>query len=105
MGNSVDHGASNNSWMGHGMGDWVGDNGSSFDNSRSVLGNTLVGHVLNNAVSIVGVLDCLDSAVRKSHGVASGSSVSIPGLGLLEVGAAVVIVDSILVSVHWRLSE
>merc|ERR1719308_400025 len=96
---------SNNSWMGNGMGNWVGNDGGSFDNSGSVLRNTLVGHVLNNSVSIVGVLDGLNSSVGKSNCVASGGGVTIPRLGLLEVSSAVVVIDSVLVSVDWGFGE
>ena len=106
MGNGVnDWAMSNNSWMGNSVGNWMGNDGGSFDNGGSVLRDTLVGHVLNDSVSVVGVFDGLDSSVGKGDGVAAGGGVSVPGLGLLEVGAAVVVVDSVLIGVHWGFSE
>merc|ERR1719342_813133 len=79
VGNCVnDWAMSNNSWMGNSMGNWVGNDGGSFDNSGSVLRNTLVGHGLDDSVSVVGLLDGLNSSVGKGDCVASGGGVTIP---------------------------
>ena len=67
---------------------------------------SLVGHIGDKSVDVVsGVLGGLDSAVRESNGEASGdNTVGILGLGLLEVGLAVVISNSVLVG-EWLRGE
>ena len=71
---------------------------------RGVDGGALVGDVGDESVDVVsGVLGGLDSAVGESDHEASGNNtVGILGLGLLEVGLAVVISDSVLISVWLR---
>ena len=68
---------------------------------------SLVGHISNKSVDVVsGVLGGLDSAVRESdHEGTSNNTISILGLCLLEVGLAVVISDSVLISIRlgWEL--
>merc|ERR550517_1572600 len=86
------------------MGNWVSNN-SSLDNSWSILRNSLIGHILNNSISVVSVLDSLDSSIRKSNSVTARGCISISGLSLLEVSSTVVIIDSILVSIDWGLSK
>ena len=97
----------------------VGSNGSSMAISlsglRGVDRGALVADFGDEAVDVVGgVLGGLDPAVRQSdHIAASNNTVGILGLSLLEVGLAVVIVDSILICErlggqllllvdHWR---
>ena len=67
---------------------------------RRVDGGALVGHLGHEAVGVVGsVLGGLDAAVGKSDDKASlDNTGSILSLGLLKVGLAVVIVDSVLIS-------
>ena len=79
---------SNSNWVGNSMGKWVGNGNwvsNSMDNwvsnsmmgnrvsnnSRSILRNSLIGHILDDSVSIVSVLDSLDPAIRKSNSVAA----------------------------------
>merc|ERR550519_1387106 len=57
------------------MGNWVSNN-SSLDNSWSILRNSLIGHILNNSISVVSIVDSLDSSIRKSNRGASRSSSS-----------------------------
>merc|ERR1712106_1313058 len=75
------------------------------NNSRSILRNSLIGHILDDSVSIVSVLDSLDPAVRKRDSVATRGCVTISGLTLLEVCSTVVITDTILVIVHRGLNK
>ena len=64
----------------------------------------LVADLGDEAVDVVsGVLGGLDSTVGESDGEASGdNTVGVLGLGLLEVGLAVVISDSVLISIRLR---
>ena len=70
---------SNGNWVSNSMDNWVSNsmmgnmvsNNSCLDNSRSILRNSLIGHILDDSVSIVSVLDSLDPAVRKSNSVAA----------------------------------
>merc|ERR1712083_1076646 len=86
------------------MGNWMSNN-SSLDNSWSILRNSLIGHILNNSISVVSIVDSLDSSIRKSNSVAARGCIAISGLSLLEVSSTVVITDSILVSIDWGLSK
>merc|ERR1719233_326847 len=86
------------------MGNWVSNN-SSLDNSWSILRNSLIGHLLDNSISVVSIVDSLDSSIRKIDSVAARGCISISGLCLLEVSSTVVITDSILVSIYWGLSK
>merc|ERR550519_221347 len=86
------------------MSNRVGNN-SSLDNSWSILRNSLIGHILDYSITIVCVLDSLDSSIRKIDSVAARGCISISGLSLLEVSSTVVITDSILVSIDWGLSK
>merc|ERR1712168_113930 len=86
------------------MGYWVSNN-SSLDNSWSILRNSLIGNILNNSISVVSILDGLDSSIGKSNSVAARGCVSISGLSLLEVSSTVVIIDSIVISIYWGLSK
>ena len=86
----------------------IGSNGSSVTVSlsglRGVDRGALVADLGDKAVDVVGgVLGCLDPAVGQSnHIAASDNTVGILGLSLLEVGLAVVIIDSILISKRLR---
>merc|ERR1719233_1116172 len=91
-------------WVSNSMGNWVSNN-SSLDNSWSILRNSLIGHILNNSISVVSIVDSLDSSIRKIDSVAARGCISISGLSLLEVSSTVVITDSILVSIDWGLSK
>ena len=73
---------------------------------RGVDGSSLVGDISNETVDMVsGVGGGLDSAVGKSDHERSGdNTVSVLGLGLLEVGLAVVISNSVLVG-EWLRGE
>merc|ERR1719471_680200 len=93
--NSMSNGMGNNSSVGNSMGNWVG-NYSSLNNSWTILRNTFIGHILNNSISIVSIFNSLNSSIRESNSVATGGSIAISGFSLLEVGSAVVIIDSIL---------
>merc|ERR1712123_305439 len=90
-------------WLSNSMSNWVSNSMS--NNSRSILRNSLIGHILDDSISIVSVLDSLDSAVRKSNSVATRGCVTISGLTLLEACSTVVITDTILVIVLWGLSK
>ena len=73
---------------------------------RGVDGGSLVGDISDESVDVVsGVGGGLDSAVRKSNHERSGDdTVSVLGLGFLEVGLAVVISNSVLVG-KWLRGE
>ena len=73
---------------------------------RGVDGGSLVGDISDESVDMVSsVGGGLDSAVRKSNHEATGDNTSgVLGLGLLEVGLAVVISDSVLVG-EWLRGE
>merc|ERR1719233_908582 len=86
------------------MGNWVSNN-SSLDNSWSILRNSLIGNILDDSISVVSIVDSLDSSIRKIDSVAARGCISISGLSLLEVSSTVVITDSILVSIDWGLSK
>jgi len=66
---------------------------------RGVDGGALIADLSDKAVDVVsGVLGGLDPAVGQSNHIAAGdNTVGILGLSLLEVGLAVVVVDSILI--------
>ena len=104
MSNSMSNWTSNKSWVSNSMNNRMTNNGS-LDNSRSILRNSLIGDILDDSISIVSILDSLDPAIRKSYSVAARGGVTISGLSLLEVCSTVVIIDTILVSVHCRLSK
>ena len=90
----------------NGPGDNLSGDSVSDSDSWSVSGDgSGVGHVLDNTVSVVGVGHGLDTAVGEVDGVGAGGGVPVSLLGLGEVGSAVVIGNSVVVSVHWRLSE
>merc|ERR1712106_1295653 len=95
---------SNKSWVSNSMCNGVSNN-SSLDNSRSILRNSLIGDILDDSISIVSILDSLDPAIGKSYSIAARGGVTISGLSLLEVCSTVVIIDTILVIVHCRLSK
>ena len=77
----------------------VGDNGGS-----SVVGLSLIGHISNIAIIVVGmVLDVLDPAVGKVDGVGSGGGVTVTVLAGVEGGAGVVIGHGVVVSVDGGL--
>merc|ERR1719193_1569697 len=96
--NSMDY------WVSNSMSNRVGNN-SGLDNSWSILRNSLIGNILDDSITIVCVLDSLDSSIRKIDSVAARGCISISGLSLLEVSSTVVITDSILVSIDWGLSK
>merc|ERR1711887_431613 len=81
--------------------DWVS---SRVGRGRSVVGNSLVGNFSNIAtVGISSVVaDHLGSAVRESNSVGSRGGVAISLLLLVELGSAVVISNTILVSIDSR---
>merc|ERR550519_341373 len=58
------------------MSNRVGNN-SSLDNSWSILWNSLIGHILNNSISVVSIVDSLDSSIRKIDSVAARGCISI----------------------------
>ena len=66
---------------------------------RGVDGGALIADLSDKSVDVVGgVLGGLDPAVGQSNHIAAGdNTVGILGLSLLEVGLAVVVIDSILV--------
>ena len=97
--NSMNKWAMNKSRVSNNMSHWV------TNNSRSILRNSLIGDILDDSISIVNILDSLDSAIRKSNSVAAGGGIPVPGLSLLEVVATVVILNTILVSVNCRLGQ
>merc|ERR1719230_2344119 len=102
--NSMGNRVSNSNWVSNSMGYWVSNN-SSLDNSWSILRNSLIGHILNNSISVVSILNSLDSSIGKSNSVAARGCVSISGVSLLEVSSTVVIIDSIVVGIDWGLSK
>ena len=64
-----------------------------------------INYYLDDSVSVVSVGDSLDPAVRKVDSVAAGGGVSVSLLSLGKVSSAVVIRDSVLVVVDWRLGQ
>ena len=81
-----------------------GIGGGSMD-SLGVLGSSLVGHISNiSIITVGGVGDMLDSAVRKSNRVGSlGIAGTIRGLLGVEVGLGVVISHGVGVGVGGNL--
>merc|ERR1719312_772499 len=73
--NSMGNWMSNNSGVSNSMGNWVGNN-SSLDNSWSILRNSLISDILNNSISVVSIVDSLDSSIGKSNSVAARGCVS-----------------------------
>ena len=79
VGKSMSNWVGNGNWVSNSMDNWVSNsmmgnrvsNNSCLDNSRSILRNSLIGHILDDSVSIVSVLDSLDPAIRKSNSVAA----------------------------------
>ena len=79
VGKSMSNCVGNGNWVSNSMDNWVSNsmmgnrvsNDSCLDNSRSILRNSLIGHILDDSVTIVSVLDSLDPAVRKSNSVAA----------------------------------
>merc|ERR1719187_2403459 len=71
---------------------------------RSVVGNAFIGDFSNIATVGIGsvVADHLGSAVRESNSVGSRGGVAISLLLLVELGSAVVISNTILVSIDSR---
>ena len=71
---------------------------------RGVMGSTLVSHVSDIAVVMVGVvLDMLDTAVREENTVAPlNIPVTVSSLSSVEVCSAVLVVDAVLVAVGMR---
>merc|ERR1712072_1045691 len=83
MSNSMSNWVGNSHWMSNSMSTWVSDgmsnrmcDNSCLDNSRSILRNSLVGYILNNTITIVSILDCLNSTIRKSDSVTTGGGVT-----------------------------
>ena len=90
---------------GPGVGGGVVERGGLVDGGGVVPGLSGVGHIGDVAVVPVhNVGHGLQSAVRESHAVAPLGSVSVPGLVLLEVGAAVVVRHGVVVAVHGGLA-
>merc|ERR1719317_1518861 len=108
VGNSVSNWVSNSKRVSNSMSNWMSNrvsNNSCLDNSWSILRNSLICDILDDSITIVCVLDSLDSSIRKVDSVAARGCVSISGLSLLEASSTVVITDSILVSIHWGFSK
>merc|ERR1719312_138414 len=89
MGNWVSNNSwvSNSNWVSNSMSNWMSNNSrvsnsSSLDNSRSILRNSLISDILNNSISVVSIVDSLDSSIGKSNSVAARGCVSISGLSL-----------------------
>merc|ERR1711862_1061957 len=57
-------------WVSNSMSNWVSNN-SCLDNSWSILRNSLIGDILDDSITIVCVLDSLDSSIRKIDSVAA----------------------------------
>merc|ERR1719209_389580 len=100
MSNCMGNRMSYKSWMSNSMSNRMCDN-SCLDHSWSILRNSLVGYILNNTISIVSILDSLNSTIRKSDSVTTGGGVTIPVLRLLEVSSTVVIINTILICIYW----
>ena len=98
-----------NHWGVDGVGNNRGVNGVGNGGSSGIMGLSLIGHISDIAIIVIGVvLDMLDPAIGKSDRVGSLSVAStVRGLRGLEVGLGVVISHSIGVGVggdHIRLS-
>merc|ERR1711887_16163 len=100
MGNCHRMSNSMNNWMSNGMSNRMSNN-SSLNYSRSILRNAFVGYILNNSISIVSILDSLNSTIRQSYCVTTRGGVTISVLRLLEVSATVIIIDTILICIYW----
>merc|ERR1719295_879515 len=81
------------------------DNRSSMDSwCSSIASYSLIGHVnYITRVTISSIVDHLGSAIRESHPIVTRSRVAISLLFLGKVGTAVVITDTILISIKSRL--
>ena len=96
-----------NHWGVDGVGNNRGVNGVGNGGSSGIMGLSLIGHISDIAIIVIGVvLDMLDPAIGKSDRVGSLSVAStVRGLRGLEVGLGVVISHSIGVGVGGGLSE
>ena len=101
------HGAVGNHGGVHGVGNHGGgvDSVGGHADSGAVAGLAGVGHVLDDAVAVVGVGDGLHAAVGQVDGVAAGGGVAVPLLLLGEVGAAVVVSHAVVVGVDRGLGQ
>merc|ERR1719244_420355 len=100
MGNRESHSADDRSSMGnHRVGNSMGHRGNS--------SNTIVGHISNIAIDIIGVVvDSLDAAVREADRVGAIHNTSaIIGLRLAEGSTRVLISNSIVVGVGGDLGQ
>merc|ERR1719431_933229 len=70
-----------------------------------VASHSLIGDLLGDSITIVSILHSLDPAIRESHTVAARGGIAVPLLVLGELGSAVVIIDTIVVSVDWGLCQ
>jgi len=101
---------SNNSRMSNSMSNWVSNNSRMSNwvsNSVSIGSNTLIGHISNITIIIIGmIVDMLNTAIRKVNRVGSFNNTStIIGLSLVESSTRVVISNSIGVRVGRGLSK
>merc|ERR1719244_1440968 len=82
-----------NNWVSNGVG-----------RGRSVMGNAFIGDISNIATVGIGnvVVDHLGSAVRESNSVGSRSGVAISLFILAELGSAVIISNTVLISIDSR---
>ena len=96
-----------NHWGVDGVGNNRGVNGVGNGGSSGIMGLSLIGHISDIAIIVIGVvLDMLDPAIGKSDRVGSLSVAStVRGLRGLEVGLGVVISHSIGVGVGGGLSK
>ena len=100
-GNRASHG------MGNGMGNSVADHSVSNTNNVRVGGSAIIGDLGDVASGVVGVVvHVLDAAVGKVDRVgAIPHTGAVVRLGLLESGAGVVVVDTVLVGVGGHLGK
>ena len=94
------------------MDNWVCNNStvgnrsmSNNTDSRAILRNSFICHILDNSVSVIRVVDSLNSSIGESNRVGARCCVSVPVLFLFEVVTAVVIIDSIVVCIEGRLCK
>merc|ERR1712083_700660 len=55
-------------------------NNCSLDNSWSILRNSLIGNILDDSITVVSIVDSLDSSIRKIDSVTARGCISISGL-------------------------
>ena len=111
--NTANKWGSSNNWTGNSnwsnsLNNWAGNylGSNSWDsNGWSIWWGSSVRNILDNSISIVLVVNSLDTSVREVDSVASWGLVSISLFSLGKVCSRVVISNSVVIGIYWWLSK